>query len=142
LLEIKEGDKSNKLGFSIGINLKISEFDVNFPVIPACYTEQELINEVESIYKNLNKIVEEAKERMKKISSGGKITITSDMKPVEIWDALEEFLDEELFVEQFNLLEEDIRETVAEHVLTRCNVFSGKGAVFSKRYNERTKYIE
>jgi hypothetical protein len=27
---------------------------------------------------------------------------------------------------------------VAEHILTKCNIFSGKAAVFSSRYDEAT----
>ena len=142
LLEIKEDTKSNKMGFSLGINLKISEFEIEFPIIPICYNENELIREVGLVYKNLDKIVGEAKKGLKRISSGGKISITPEMKPDDIWSALEKFQAEEIFVEQFNGLEEDIRKAVAEYVLTKCNVFSGKGAIFSKRYNERTKYIE
>ena len=39
-------------------------------------------------------------------------------------------------------LEETKRKEVAEHVLTRCNIFSGRGAVFSARYDSETGYME
>ena len=102
----------------------------------------QLIKEVGFIHENLNKIVEDARNRFNEDGFVGKFIISADMKPGDIWSALEKIEDQDFFIEQFNILEEEIRKAVAEHVLTQCNVFSGKGATFSARYNEQTKCME
>ena len=142
LLEIKKDTNSGKAGVAVGIDLKLSEIDINCPITPACYTEQELRKEIRHIQEGLERIEKDAKDRLKRNDLREKSVITPDMGPSDVWKALEEIRDEELFVEHFNSLEEDIRGKVAEYVLTQCSVFSGKGAIFSARYNEGTKLIE
>jgi hypothetical protein len=142
LIEIENNAHNNTCGLSIGINIKIGKTDLDCPVTQVCYTEQELIEEAKIIQKDMDKILEDAEDRFNKGGSGYKVSISPGMKPSDIWSELEKIEDEGLFVEQFNVLDEENREAVAEHVLTQCNVFSGKGAIFSKRYNQGTKYIE
>lgn len=64
------------------------------------------------------------------------------MKAEEIWSILSAILGEVDFIQAFNALEEGTRREVAEHVLTHCNVFSGKAAVFSSRYDEKSALME
>ena len=142
LLEIKKDSDSDKAGVAVGINLKISEIDFKCPITSVCYTDQELHKEIRNIREGLERIAQDAKDRLKRNVIGEKSIITPDMAPGDMWKVLEEIPDEEVFIEQFNSLEEDIRGKVAEYVLTQCSVFSGKGAVFSARYNEGTKFIE
>jgi hypothetical protein len=64
------------------------------------------------------------------------------MKPEEIWTILSAILDEGEFIQSFNALEQGKRKEVAEHVLTRCSVFSGRAAVFSSRYDDNSARME
>ena len=142
LLKMEERGENKRTGFSVCLNSKVSELDFNFPLTRVCYSEEQLIKEVGFIHENLNKIVEDARNRFNEDGFVGKFIISPDMKPGDIWSALEKIEDQDFFIEQFNILEEEIRKAVAEHVLTQCNVFSGKGATFSARYNEQTKCME
>ena len=142
LLEIKKDSDSDKAGVAVGIDLKISEIGFNCPITPVCYTEQELHKEIGHIREGLERIAQDANDRLRRRGPENQSVITPDMGPSDMWKVLEEIRDEELFVERFNSLERDIRGKVAEYVLTQCSVFSGKGAIFSARYNEVTKFIE
>ena len=64
------------------------------------------------------------------------------MNAGEIWSILSAILDEGDFIQAFNALEEGKRKEVAEHVLTHCNVFSGRAAVFSSRYDDKSALME
>ncbi|MFC1885355.1 hypothetical protein ACFL2O_11355 [Thermodesulfobacteriota bacterium] len=142
LLDTKQGSEKDRLGISIGIHLKISGIDVDIPVSPVYYSKEEFERELKKIHENLDEIFSDAEKRFGIISVKGHLNIAPDMAASDIWSALDNIEDEGQFVEQFNVLEKEIREAVAEHVLARCNIFSGKGSVFSSRYNESTKYIE
>lgn len=67
--------------------------------------------------------------------------LNPDLTPAEIWAILSGDPDERSFVRRFNSLEEARRREVAEHVLTRCNVFSGRGSVFSSLYNDESSLM-
>jgi hypothetical protein len=64
------------------------------------------------------------------------------MAPDKVWVILKEMDGEEAFVEAFNQLDQARRGLVAEHVLTKCNIFSGRAAIFSARYNSAIGLIE
>ena len=64
------------------------------------------------------------------------------MTEEEIWKVLTDIGDEKLFIDAFNSMDEATRKRVADHVLTRCNIFSGKGSVFSSRYNNDSGLLE
>ena len=134
--------KSNNKVWIIGINLKISGIDTDIPLSPVCYSKEEFDKQLEEIRVNLNEILSDAENRLGFAGENGNLNITSDMTPSDIWNVLEKLEKDEQFVAQFNILEKEIREAVAEHILTKCNIFIGKASVFSSRYNESTKYIE
>ena len=96
----------------------------------------------EDYYENLNSVIENAKDRLGGKDSTGDIKVASGMKAEDIWKMLADINNVERFLEQFNILAPEIRHAVAEHVLTKCNVFSGKASVFSARYNDSTGYLE
>ena len=64
------------------------------------------------------------------------------MEPKEVWEILSSIDDGEAFADYFNNLPEVKRREVADYALTRCNIFSGKGAVFSSRYNNESALLE
>jgi len=68
--------------------------------------------------------------------------LSPDMPPDKIWQVLSETADEDRFIGLFNQLDEKKRKEIAEYVLTQCNVFTGRGAGFSSRYNTDTALLE
>ena len=135
----KEDDKS---GICIGIDVRIAGRDVSCPISGVCYSDKDLAVEVEKIQESLNRIAESGK------GFGGidlpdkGLRIMPEMAPEEVWSILSEIEDDKLFVESFNALDPARRNGVAEHVLSNCSIFSGKGAVFSSRYDNKTGLLK
>ena len=67
---------------------------------------------------------------------------TPEMSPEQIWSILSQIDEEDLFIKGFNSLDDTKRRELAEYVLTRCNIFSGKGSIFSERYNSESGLLE
>ena len=135
------GEKS-QAGISIGINVKIGGKETICPISGVCESFEGLETEVGEIYKNLEKIMERAKNIFNSSSPQAAFEMNPDLKPEELWEILASIADEKIFVDTFNKLEQAKRKEVAEYVLTRCNIFSGKGAVFSSQYNNETGLLE
>lgn len=112
------------------------------PVSAPCASVEELETQAGKLRKDLDRAVDEAR----RILSGGAEKEeadppASDMSVADLWRVLESMPDEAGFVERFNGLEEDQRRDVAEHVLTSCNIFSGRPALFSSRYDADTAFL-
>ena len=75
-------------------------------------------------------------------TDAGEYEITDDMDPEQIWSVLAGIEDETSFIRRFNQLNERQRRGVAEHVLTRCNIFAGKAALFSSQYTDESGKLE
>jgi hypothetical protein len=99
-------------------------------------------SEIRDLKEQLDMVLGQGKAYYQTSSLQGQLAIRSDMAPEEIWSVLSRTEDEGLFVEGFNSLEEPKRKEVAEHILTSCNIFSGKAAVFSSRYKEESSLME
>jgi hypothetical protein len=126
----------------IGIRVKLSSFETTCFVTQPCPSYHALESEVRAIRQNLEDVLKEARKTFESASKGDRLGLRPDMTAAEIWIILSAILDEKDFVQSFNAQEEGKRKEVAEHVLTHCNVFSGKAAVFSSRYNEKSAFME
>jgi hypothetical protein len=127
---------------SIGIPLKAGGHDVMCPVSKTCASYRDLEIEVQAIKDELDALLQKSKESFEVSATEDALALTPDMSPEEIWSILSKLSQEDLFITSFNGLEEGTRRGVAEHVLTRCNVFSGMPSVFSSRYNSETGLLE
>ena len=96
---------------------------------------------MEVLRHDLEDVLKEARKAFESASKRDNLGLKPDMTVGEIWTVLSEILDEGDFVEAFNSLEQGKRKEVAEHVLTHCNVFSGKAAVFSSRYDGQSALL-
>lgn len=142
ILEVQQGEKGEP-GVCIAINLRVGGRDAPCAISGFCRTEGELEAEAKSIRTNLDQALEKGKAILgKDISKEEAMKFTDDMSAEDIWSLLAKVKDERVFVQKFNSLDEKRRREVAEHVLAECNVFTGKGAVFSARYNNETTYME
>ncbi len=134
--------EEKKPGVQIGIRMKLSSFETTCFVTPSCHSYHALESEVQAIRENLEEVLKEARAVFEGASKKEKLGLIPDMKAEEIWTILSAILDEGEFVQSFNALEQGKRKELAEHVLTHCNVFSGKAAVFSSRYDEDSAQME
>jgi hypothetical protein len=125
----------------IGIKVKLSSIETTCFLTPPCPSYHALESEVQAIRKNLDDVLKQARDIFEGASTE-KLGLRPNMKAEEIWVILSAILDENDFVQSFNALEQGKRREVAEHVLTHCNVFSGKAAVFSSRYDDRSGRLE
>ena len=145
LIEInnQKGEKKKEdTGVCIGINVHIADTAMPCPVSKVCHSYDDLNVEVQSILRNLEDILGEAKMLFEKPSSNEGFEITPETSTEKIWAILSGIQDESDFVKHFNSLDDNRRREVADHVITKCNVFSGRGSVFSVRFNNKTGYME
>ncbi len=127
---------------SVGIRLKVGGHETTCPVSRACDSYEALEIEVQAIKNSLDSLLAKAKELLGEPTAEAGLDLRSDMEPEEIWSILAGVSDENLFIKSFNSLDEAKRREVAEHVLTQCNIFSGKASVFSSRYDNETGLME
>ena len=126
----------------IGIRVKLSSFETTCFVTQPCPSYHALESEVQAIRQNLEDVLKEARKTFEGDSKRDRPGLRPEMTAGEIWTILSAIPDEKEFVRAFNTLEEGKRKEVAEHVLTHCNVFSGKAAVFSSRYDGQSAFME
>lgn len=126
----------------IGIRVKLSSFETTCFVTQPCPSYHALESEVQAIRQNLEDVLKEARKTFESASKRDRLGLRPEMTAGEIWTILSAIPDEKEFVRAFNTLEEGKRKEVAEHVLTHCNVFSGKAAVFSSRYDGQSAFME
>jgi len=142
IIEVHDKKEDDKRGVCIGIDVRIADREVSCPVSGACYSDKELAIEVERIQEDLNRIAESGKGLFGVDIPDKGLRITPEMATEEVWSILSEIEEEDLFIEIFNGLDATRRTEMAEHVLSRCNIFSGKAAVFSARYDNKTGLLE
>lgn len=128
--------------FCIGIEMSIGDRRIPCPLTEACRSYEELSAAVEQLKAGLDRILIEAGERLFPPSDPNGVLITPDMPTEVVWSHLCKVQNEDAFAATFNRLGEPLRRKVAEHILTKCNIFSGKGAVFSARYNNVTGMLD
>ena len=139
VIDQKKGDQIEVL---LGIRLKIADHEITCPVSGTCDSYNALEIAVQAIEDNLKKVLSQAKDIFQGAPLQRVPDLEPDMEPEKIWATLSETDDEDLFINSFNSLDEAKRKEVAEHVLTRCNIFSGKASVFSSRYNSDSGLLE
>jgi len=121
---------------SLGLRLTIAGHETLCPVSGWCEDFKDLDREIQSVLQQLGEIRTKGEKLFEAASAQGRLGIRPGMAPPQVWTLLSGIQDESEFARSFNSLEEAMRRKVAEHVLTQCNVFSGKAAVFSSRYDE------
>ena len=138
LMTVGDQEGSKEKGICLGVRLSVSGKGTTCPVSQTCETFERFESEVQDLQAHLDRILDQGRAFFRASQLQGKLDIRPDMAPDEIWTILSQTEDDGLFVEGFNSLEESKRKDVAEHVLTKCNVFSGKASVFSSRYDEES----
>ena len=145
IFEVKriiDQENVDEIGVLLGIRLKIADHEITYPVSGTCDSYEALEIAVQAIEDNLKRLLSQAKDIFQGAPLQRGPDLEPDMAPEKIWATLSAMADEDLFINSFNNLGEAKRKEVAEHVLTRCNVFSGKASVFSSRYNSDSGLLE
>ncbi len=135
----KEGEGTE---YRLGIRIKVGGHETVFPLTPPCRSYRAFEEEIEKIRGSLEELSRRVKTLYEAPSLEKSFGIEPHMSAKEIWSILCSIPGEEVFVTTFNTLEEAKRRETAEHVLTKCNVFSGRASVFSSRYSEETALME
>ncbi len=138
IIYARNGDKNEEPSVCIGIRIKIGARETICPLSGPAKSHEALEADIGSIKENLDMISKMARDLFNTSSPGTAVELNPDMGPEEIWKALSTIGDEEIFLKSFNGLEEGKRKEIADYVLTRCNIFSGKGAVFSSLYDSES----
>jgi hypothetical protein len=138
LMITKDKERGENIEAGVGMRVKLAGLETICPVTKSCPSYETLELELVAMRKNLEGLLERAKDLFERSEKQADLGLDPNMPPEEIWPILSGLGDEKAFVEAFNSLEEAKRREVAEHVLTQCNIFSGKAAVFSARYDEKT----
>jgi len=125
----------------LGIRIKLSSFEATCFVTRPAQSFRALESEVQAIRQNLEDVLKEAREIFEGSSKRDPLGLRPDMTPEQIWNILSAVREENDFIQAFNALGERKRKELAEHVLTHCNVFSGKAAVFSSRYDDQSALL-
>ena len=142
IIEVNNQREENKKTISIGIDFQIAGREICCPVSKNCHSYEDLAVEVGEIKRNLECVLEEAKTDFKGSALKSDLRFELETSAEEIWAILAGIKDESVFIERFNNLDDTKRREVAEYVLSKCNIFSGRGSVFSARYNNGTGYME
>jgi hypothetical protein len=142
IIEVPKKEDGEKKGLCLGIDMRIAGQEIPCPVSKACHFYDDFAVEVAAIQDKLQKLLKEAKAFFEEPSSRERLEFSPEMSAEEIWSILSEIEEEDVFIKKFNDLDDVRRREVAEHALTRCNVFSGKASVVSARYNQESGFIE
>jgi len=137
-----EGGAEGKTGARLGIRCAFVGETAVCPVSARCSSVAELEAAAEKVRNDLDRAVDRARTLLDGGTEERGNFLSGDMTAEELWRALEALPDEAGFAETFNGLEEERRRQVAEYVLTSCNVFTGRPALFSSRYDAETALLE
>lgn len=140
IIESKEND--NKMGISLGIRLKIGDHETICPILGITPSFETFNTEIQILKKGLDNVLNKAKHIFEGDTSDSNIALNANMTPNEIWEILSSMVNVNAIVDGFNSLNMEKRKEVAEYILTRCNIFSGTGSVFSSRYNNESGFLE
>lgn len=142
LVESREDAGGEGKRLSLGIRICIGEHAVTCPLTSPCSSSAEMEAEIAAFTRALKDLGGRAKAVYQEAEIGGELGIREEMDGAAVWEVLSRIPEEGRFTEAFNCLEENRRRGIAEHVLTSCNVFSGKASVFSARYSDESALLE
>lgn len=133
---IKEGNGKLRIG------IFLAQKEGLCPISKSCNTLEELGEEIDRIYVQLQDLLKEAESFFKLPSKPFHKELSPDMSAEQVWEVLSNIDSEEDFIKMFNGLNEEKRREVADFVFSKCNIFSGKASIFSLRYNSESALLE
>ena len=140
--EIHDPESDNPAGVRVEIALRIGDRETACPVSAVCRSTKELVREVRRLQAELDRVREEGERVLGRGRTASFPDFGPETPPREIWETLSCIAEDDVFVETFNAMDESVRSRVVEYILSHCSLFSGKGAVFSARYNSDTRLMQ
>jgi hypothetical protein len=137
VVEDEEGTEKDRV-IRLGIRIRIGDHETFCPISGPIGTEREWNTEIQRILSSIENLSKRGKSFFEHANGEQEIDLPNDLSPEELWSRLSQLEIEDHFVRTFNKLDSARRREVAEYVLTTCNVFSGRAAVFSARYDDKT----
>ena len=137
--EAAEGGESRSV--RLGIRCTVRGWETVCPVSESFEGTERLEKEVEMLREDLDRVLDRARKALGTEPGVSKPDLAGAGSPEELWQRLTALAGDDEFVKRFNELDEETRREVAEHVLTACNVFSGRPAFFSSRYDTATALL-
>ncbi len=140
LIEIPSENEGDAPAICIGIDLRIGDEQMTCPVSGPCKDMKALKQAQEMLEADLEEVMENGKALLSSSdqAESGSEAFSADTPPKDIWETLSRIEEEDEFIRQFNGLPEEHRMQVAEHALTRCNIFQGRASLFAQRYDNAT----
>ena len=135
---IDHQDQDTRKGIALGVRLKIGDYEAICPVSKVVPSLAGLNAEIQAIKGELDEISIKAKRILEENASDQIPELHSDMPPEKIWEILSSIKDTDTLIDRFNTLDEDNRREVADYILTRTNIFTGKGSEFASRYDSES----
>ncbi len=138
----EEPDEHGNNIYYVGIELKGAGRSIRCPLTEGSEDYGKVIEQIGALQQSLQELRERIESKISISEKGVDLDFPPGTPPEEIWNRLCEIKEEETFVEGFNSLPPEQRLGVADFVLTHCNIFSGRAAVFSARYDNETGFME
>ncbi len=125
--------KQEKLdgGFTLRLGLKAAGREQTVLLEPECTNPSQMQEMSREIIRSLQAKVEEAEQIWEQAEQEQE---DADQDPEQIWQRMQSMQEEEM-LELFNALDPELRNQVAEHILTTASMFKGAGARFAARYD-------
>jgi hypothetical protein len=142
IFTIIELEEQGQKALCIGLDLRLADRAFDCPISKPCRSYEEFALVVEALQDSCGRLLEKAESFFVSAMRGESLQILPGSPVKEVWSVLSGIEDEELFVKAFNGLEAVKRNEVAEYVLTRCNIFAGRAADFSARFNSDSCLLE
>jgi len=143
IITIPNKERENEKTYQLGLRLRIGSQETLFPISKICRNVAAMESEILRFQGILGDLLGQFKSRLEQGAvDSGTAELPPEMPAEQVWSVLSEISEESLFIESFNGLDEMKRREVAEYVLTQCNIFSGKAAFFSERYEAGTGILQ
>ena len=137
VVEEEEGTEKGRV-IRLGIRVRIGDHETFCPISGPISTEHEWDTEIHRIFEGIESLSDRGKTFLKPPKGEQDTDLSADLSPEELWSRLSQLEAEDHFIRTFNKLDPPRRREVADYVLTTCNVFSGKAAIFSSHYDDES----
>jgi len=142
VLMTSKDEGEGKASARLGIRVNMAGHEAICPISRPCESYEALKKEFRFIIDQIEELEQRGQALFKNPDSQPGMNIDPYMPPEEVWNLLLTITDEKTLVATFNALDASRRQAVAEHVLTRCNIFSGKATIFSSRFDRDSGRLE
>lgn len=137
-----ERETESEEAYTIRLGVAASVPGETMRVLTVCSTLKALQGEVAGLKKELDQALAEAETQVKALAQPQEGRTEERLSPEAIWKHMASLPSDEDMFGYFNALDDDSRQQVAEFVLTKVNMFRGRGPAFAESYNVVSHQLE